>query len=296
MRTEVTDMVKNRRGRSAFSGKRIQKRIVKKGSLQRKLGPSDPMDGLKRYLGKASLTVESAAVLPLFFLALLMLVGILDIFRAQAQVTVSLDSSIRELGMYAYSAQGQEGFEAGISAAACGAYARSQLVLPENCRNLQVVENSWDGQKIRLRVRYEYRLPVTFFPIPGIILENSAQVHAWVGYQGEFSGDSQEEKGEEMVFVTRNGSVYHTHGDCTYLQLTVYQTTPEEAQKRKNEQGARYRACEKCGGQGETVYLSPQGEAYHSSRECSGLSRYVEMVNKTTCSGIPECSRCAGRE
>ena len=95
--------------------------------------------------------------------------------------------------------------------------------------------------------------------------------------------------------MTRNGSVYHTHGDCTYLQLTIYQTTLEEAQKQRNEQGGRYHACEKCGGRGEAVYLSPQGEAYHSSRECSGLTRHVEMVKLTECGGLSQCSRCAGR-
>ncbi len=268
---------------------------IKKVSLQRKRSPSCPMDGAGKYSGRASLTVEAAAVLPLFFLALLMLVGMLDIFRAQAQVTAELDSSIRELGMHAYSAQGQEGPERGISAAACGDYARSRLTLPENCENLQVTESSWDGSQIRLGVRYQYRLPVAFFPVPGITLENSARVHAWVGYQGGLSGDSQEGSGEEMVFVTRNGSVYHTHGDCTYLQLTIYQTTLEEAQKRRNEQGGRYHACEKCGGLGEAVYLSPQGEAYHSSRECSGLTRHVEMVKLTECGGLSQCSRCAGR-
>lgn len=276
-------------------GEKIRKRIKEKGSLQRNEGPSPPMDGPGKYWGKASLTVEAAAVLPLFFLTLLMLVGMLDIFRAQAQVTVSLDSSIRELGMYAYSVGEQEGVKAGITAAACGAYARSQLKLPENCRNLRVVENSWDGRYIRLCIRYEYRLPIAFFPVSEISLENCAQVHAWVGYQGEERQEPLEEQGEEMVFVTRNGSVYHTHGDCTYLQLIIYQATGEEARIRKNEQGMRYHACEKCGGVGETVYLSPQGEAYHSSRECSGLTRHVEMLQRSACSGLTLCSRCAGR-
>ena len=47
--------------------------------------------------------------------------------------------------------------------------------------------------------------------------------------------------------------------------------------------------------EGACVYLSPQGEAYHSSRDCSGLTRHVEMVKKSEVAHKGECSRCAGR-
>lgn len=287
-----------------FPEARKEKAKQSRSSLRRRTGPSVPRDGQKpgkAYLcslyKRASLTVEAAAALPLFFLALLMLIGMLDIFRAQAQVTLELDSSIRELGMYAYAAEGQEGIGRGISSAACGAYAKSHLKLPENCGNLRILESSWDGSLIRLRVGYEYFLPVGFFKLPGIVLENRAQVHGWVGRQGSGLGTDGGDvgEGEEMVFVTSHGSVYHTKGDCTYLQLTIYQTTAEEAKRRRNLQGGRYHACEKCGGQGDTVYISQQGEAYHSSRSCSGLTRQVEMVKKTEAGGMRECSRCAGR-
>ena len=50
----------------------------------------------------ASLTVESAFVFPFFFLAIVILVLFLDLYRIQSVIQESLSQSSRELGMYAY--------------------------------------------------------------------------------------------------------------------------------------------------------------------------------------------------
>lgn len=50
----------------------------------------------------ASLTVESAFVFPFFFLAIVILVLFLDLYRIQSVIQASLSQSSRELGMYAY--------------------------------------------------------------------------------------------------------------------------------------------------------------------------------------------------
>mgnify|MGYP000488553142 CR=1 FL=1 len=49
----------------------------------------------------ASLTVESAFVFPFFFLAIVILVLFLDLYRIQSVIQASLSQSSRELGMYA---------------------------------------------------------------------------------------------------------------------------------------------------------------------------------------------------
>ena len=243
-------------------------------------------------LFRGSLTVEAAAALPLFFLALLMLIGMLNIYAVQARVSLSLDSSARKLGMYAYTAGEEKGT---LTDAACQAYAAGRLKMPRGCGNLRFEGDTWDGSRIKLKIRYEYRLPVGFFKMPPIPLYNQAEVHAWVGYQGDLPEGPGEEEAEEMVFITENQSVYHTDRNCTYLQLTVYQANRSQVEELRNEQGGRYHACEKCGGGGACVYLSPQGEAYHSSRDCSGLTRHVEMVKKSEVAHKGEFSRCAGR-
>ena len=51
---------------------------------------------------KGSLTVESAFILPLFFLLITAFICILDLYRICALVQTSLCEGAKELGMYAY--------------------------------------------------------------------------------------------------------------------------------------------------------------------------------------------------
>ena len=91
----------------------------------------------------------SAAAL---FLALLMLIGMLNIYAVQARVSLSLDSSARKLGMYAYTAGEEKGT---LTDAACQAYAAGRLKMPRGCGNLRFEGDTWDGSRIKLKIRYD---------------------------------------------------------------------------------------------------------------------------------------------
>ena len=68
----------------------------------------------------ASLTVESAFVFPFFFLAIVILVLFLDLYRIQSVIQASLSQSSRELGMYAYCESDTESSPVGaVSSALC---------------------------------------------------------------------------------------------------------------------------------------------------------------------------------
>ena len=68
----------------------------------------------------ASLTVESAFVFPFFFLAIVILVLFLDLYRIQSVIQASLSQSSRELGMYAYCESADESSPVGtVSSAVC---------------------------------------------------------------------------------------------------------------------------------------------------------------------------------
>ena len=51
---------------------------------------------------KASLTVESAFILPLFFLAIVVITGMLDLYRISTLIQTAMCEGAKELGMYAY--------------------------------------------------------------------------------------------------------------------------------------------------------------------------------------------------
>lgn len=117
-------------------------------------------------------------------------------------------------------------------------------------------------------------------------------VRAWVGYTGEsFSHPA----GEEIVYITPGGSVYHTDRDCSYLRLSIRQISRDVLDGERNQSGGRYGSCVYCvrGGEtGGTVYITDYGSSYHSNMNCQGLKRTIEAVPLSQAGGRPCCSRC----
>ena len=117
-----------------------------------------------------------------------------------------------------------------------------------------------------------------------------AVCRGWIGF-------TELNQRELQVYKTVEGSVYHLYSDCTHLNLSIQSVSMEIAQKSKNEYGARYRECELCDGNyGETVYITSEGNCYHSERTCSGLKRTLQTVSLSEVSNLGCCLRCAARE
>ncbi len=203
--------------------------------------------------GRGSLTVESAFVLPIFFLCICTLICFMDIYRLQTVKLTQLCQKTREMGMYAYTAGTEEDIE-----------------LPSI---------------------YRYQVPISFVPLPDLVMVNRIRVHPWTGYHGGRSEDTT----EEMVYVTQTGGVYHLSAGCSYLDLSIRQTSGSGVGALRNQNGEKYHACERCAKQqshAEIVYITDSGNRYHSLATCSGLKRTVRLVKKTDCEGKRVCSRC----
>lgn len=245
----------------------------------------------------ASLTAEAAVVLPVFLLTAGSILGMMDIYRIQAQVKTSLHQSAQELGMYAYAAEKGQHTPAGvISDAVCAVYAKSRLPdLGEHVKIMTAGSSYRDGV-IELTADITYRLPIRVVPLPSIRLKNGSSVRSWIGT----SQTQQEENGswEEMVYVTENPEVYHTSSSCTHIELAVHQGEKKEVERLRNAYGEKYHRCEKCGSASgnETVYYTEKGNRYHCSENCSGLKRTVRLVKKSEVPGLPQCTRCKEKE
>lgn len=119
----------------------------------------------------------------------------------------------------------------------------------------------------------------------------SAVCRAWIGFTELGTEDT-------YVYVTPNGSVYHLSGDCTHLDLSIERVSFARACASKNQYGERYRACEFCGrNPGALVYITSEGNCYHSERSCSGLKRTVRQIPLREAGGRSCCIRCmSGKE
>lgn len=209
---------------------------------------------------RASLAVETALVLPLFFLGMVTMISFMDIYKVQTEHLTKLCQKAKELGMYAYVIEGG---------------GQTELTVPDV---------------------YGYKPIGGLVALPTLWMYDQIKVHAWTG--AEYSGvqdGGQETPIEKMVYVTDSGTVYHRNLGCSYLDLSVNQVSGSSVLGAENKYGEKYTACEICSRNQKpsgTVYITQQGNHYHNLSTCSGLKRSVRMVKESDASGMAPCSRC----
>lgn len=209
---------------------------------------------------RAGMTVEASFILPLFFLAMITLVGFMDIYKLQTEKLAELSSLAKTAAMYSYGV-GQE---------------EKDIVLPSV---------------------YTYEAPFSPVRLPLLIMYNTVKVKAWTGSAPSQGEDGETQENEEMVYMTENGSVYHKEG-CSYLNLSIETASGSQIEGLRNQYGGKYYPCEHCSdGQGPygVVYITATGNRYHNSSSCSGLKRTVRLVKLSEVQGeLSACSRCGG--
>ncbi len=210
------------------------------------------------FLKKGSLAVETALVLPIFFLGMVTLISFMDIYKMQTEHLTDLCTRAKKVGMYAY-ITGENGAE--------------NITLPDI---------------------YTYRPFGGLIPLLGVVVYNHVKIHAWTGTEFPDNGGEQGEV-EQMVYVTASGSVYHKNPGCSYLNVSLRQISGSSVKSAANQYGEHYSACETCSRNQKPagiVYITEQGNRYHNLESCSGLKRSVELVKASSVSGMNACSRC----
>ncbi len=173
--------------------------------------------------------------------------------------------------------------------------AKESLQLVERAKLLAVTVGQNKGSDPYIKLADADLASPPFFDLPfgRRIMTKRAVVRAWVGFTGE---TFQNNAGEVLVYVTPGGTVYHRTRDCTYLSLSVRQTSYNNVRNERNQSGSRYTACEYCitrGWSKGTVYITDYGTSYHSSTGCQGLRRTVMVIPLSETGERPCCSRCS---
>lgn len=100
-----------------------------------------------------------------------------------------------------------------------------------------------------------------------------------------------------MVYVTQNESVYHTHADCTHINLTIIKTDMAGIANLRNAYGRKYRKCSNFPYDYDgPVYVTATGDYYYPSLEYGSLTRHVCMKKRSECRGLRKCERCEARD
>ena len=242
---------------------------------------------------RAALTVEAAFVIPIFILALCTMMSILDCYRIQSIVKISLYQSAMELGMYAYNTDADVEGVSVINSTVCTAYAQARLPQMEDHVSVSMKGSCYEDNKVCLIATITYKFPISLFPLPPLKMKNISEVYSWVG-ESHNAGDKLEAVAEEMVYITENRSVYHTDASCSHIDIEIYETREKNAKKE-------YEPCQKCCegkslGTNTVVYYTKTGERYHLQKDCSSLTRIVRMIEFSQVQDLPICERCEKEE
>lgn len=244
------------------------------------------------FTSKGSLTMEAALAAPIFFFGIICLVYLMEMIAIQTTMKAALQDVGRNMAQEAY-----------LNRMIFPTEMEQELikVIGEERLNRSIVAGGSSGIDcgnsrtflgttiMELSVRYRLQIPVLMFHIPLIEREEQIRVKGWSGYEGGGFWN----QGEDIVYVTETGVVYHKNPDCTYLELSIQSVRKEELEHMRNESGGKYYPCERCGNKkSQNVYITSTGNRYHSSVSCSGLKRSVYAVLLSEVYGRGGCSRC----
>lgn len=246
------------------------------------------------FTSKASITVEAAVSVSFFFLAVMCVACIFEIMVLQMNVKSALHSAGKEIAMEAYlnPILFTDSLEKEIvNTIGAERLDRSFIIGGSNGINCSGSKTYSGSTVMDLCAYYEIQIPIAGFKLPVIGREEIIRIKGWSGAEERYISNAK----NEVVYVTDYGIVYHSDLSCTYLELSIKAVPYVQVEELRNSGGGKYYACELCGKHAENqtnVFITEQGDRFHSTLECSGLSRNVYAMPLSEVYGLGGCSKC----
>lgn len=243
---------------------------------------------------KGSITVEASLAVPIFFLAVVCLLYLMEIMAVRTSVRAGLQAAGKQVMQDAcmVTAVVPSRLEKDMVHAIGAERLERSIVVGGSsglhCEGSHMSPVTGIGN---LTVRYEIKLPVPMFMIPPVSYTESMRIKAWTGYEKSVFGNEN----KDTVYITETGLVYHKDYHCTHLELSIHMVPASETASLRNNSGRKYYPCEHCvHGSSAGVYITNTGDRYHNSLTCSGLKRTIYAVPMSEAAGKGACSRCSG--
>lgn len=257
------------------------------------------------------MAVEAAIAIPFFLFFIMNILFAFDMLRLHSNLMGAMHQVGNKMAFHGYAYKQVE--EAGItlpkelsSVIMSQSYIRSRVIdilgsdyLDNTCMvagtaGLQFLKSSiMQEEMIDIIASYRVRPFIKVIGFPDFTMENRYYGRAWTGYDVE-DGKSGANKEEPIVYVADTGVVYHVTRNCTYLCPSIEMISIAMKEGARNESGEKYYGCERCGNNGmqPILYITLQGNRYHSSLQCSGLKRTIYSIHLSEVGGKGQCSKC----
>lgn len=239
---------------------------------------------------EASYMAELAVLLPFFAGFTAVLLFFLQALTVQQEVGNALLKTGRELSVLACGDVKGANTPVTAQALVCKNLKKDSAAerFIQNGRwGIGLMQSDFSGEYIYLQADYRLRIPFGLFGRREFLITQKLKCRKWTGKSRKDSTEG------EIVWITPNGTVYHTKQNCSYLNLSVSCAKKSEIRKLRNQSGAKYYPCERCMGAGSSlVYITQYGDRYHSTRDCSRLKRTVRAVRRQSVKDRRACSKC----
>lgn len=267
---------------------------------------------------QASLTLETALVLPLLIFASVCLILPAKIMMTERKLQAGLEAAGEELSQYAYLLDSvEQGNLAGIPGAgeaakafsknagtiAAPLYARSRALAycdTGNVSHVSMLASSVreDGETLDLVMEYDISFPFPVLGLSSLHRMVRSRRRCWIGREGRYGeGMENADEDEQIVYVGKNSTRYHPDRNCHYLSNKLTAVSWESVADKRNTDGSKYYPCSACAkgaGKGSTVYIMPSGGKYHALQDCKAIMAYVRAVKLKEVKHLGACSYCGG--
>lgn len=277
-----------------------------------------------RYQKRASLTVEAALVLPIFIFTCYSFLFFFYVIEIQENLHYASTKVCETISSYGYLLHNLDQMEEDK----IGEYMDSELesllydaadeiIIKELVKRQVVLSRSlesyivggYDGisfqnskmldeeKFVTIVMSYKLKCPVFKEILPYLPVKQCVKIKSFCGHQAD---KKREPSISEYVYITENGSVYHTHSDCTYIKIILEMIPYGSLGTQRNSGGAKYYACESCVGDrkksedlmNKNVYITRSGTRFHLTTNCSKIKRSTIKVKLSEVDGKKLCSKC----
>ncbi len=242
------------------------------------------------FTSRASITIEAALTISIFLLITIALSSFLTMIYGQLYTEEIINNVSMETSKAKYFVRYDKKDGEKYKTMAEVGYI-SARVLSDVKKNgkllygLNPAQSSMDNGVVDVVLSYKTNIPFTSYSWK---VTQRAKTKDWTGIDLT--------KSNEIVYVTKYGTVYHRSKECKHLIITIREVTLAQSNLLRNKGGHKYTRCSYCVKKNlselSNVFITPDGDRYHTSLDCLGLTRSVMEVDIKDVGNKKPCSSC----
>ncbi len=249
--------------------------------------------------GKASLTVEASLAFSLFFFSIYVFWQCFLLIFFELSVADGVGEAAKNMEKIGYAERKLVGADADKLAVLYLPELLAKVETPDFVQWRIILCTAADDGGINIIVRYNFICSAPFFTDISLPVHQAFKIYPFIGDydEGKSSDDKKEEQDDDdIVYITKNGTVYHESKNCTYLHMSISAVNESEVSKERNKDGGKYRQCSDCADCNHTglVFVTDYGDCYHYSVNCPNIYRDIIEIKRSEVGNRKPCSKCGG--